>query len=92
MTIENGVQIITLQVKGGYSPGQSVALSGVPTVIRFVTNSTFDCSVSIRIPSLNLSQYLPQTGSTDIKIGTQPVGTFRGSCGMGMYPFEVEFK
>jgi len=92
VSMENGVQIITLQVKGGYSPRQSVAQAGIPTVIRFVTNNTFDCSISIRIPSLNLSQYLPQTGSTDIKIGTQSTGTFRGSCGMGMYPFEVEFK
>jgi sulfite exporter TauE/SafE len=92
ITIENGVQIITLQVKGGYSPRQSVALSGIPTVIRFVTNNTFDCSIALRIPSIKLNQYLPKTGSTDINIGTQPDGTFRGSCGMGMYPFEVEFK
>ena len=88
----NSVQIITLQVKGGYSPRQSVAQAGIPTVIRFVTNNTFDCSISIRLPSLNISQYLPQTGSTDINISTQSAGTFRGSCGMGMYPFEVEFK
>lgn len=92
VTMENGVQIITLQVRGGYSPRQSVAQAGIPTVIRFVTNNTFDCSIAIRIPSLNLSKYLPQTGSTDINIGTQPAGTLRGSCGMGMYPFEVEFR
>ena len=92
VTLENGVQIITLQVKGGYSPRQTIAKAGIQTVIRFVTNNTFDCSISIRIPSLNISQYLPQTGSTDVNIGTQSAGTFRGSCGMGMYLFEVDFK
>jgi len=90
--MENGVQIIELKVKGGYSPRQSVAQAGIPTVIRFETNATYDCSSSIRIPSLNISIYLPQTGSTDINIGVQSVGLFRGSCGMGMYPFEVDFR
>ena len=92
VSFEKGIQIITLQVKGGYQPEHSVAQTGIPTVIRFETTGTFDCSSSIRIPSLNLSQYLPQTGSTDINIGTQSAGTFRGSCGMGMYPFEVDFQ
>ena len=92
VSMENGVQVVTLQVKGGYSPRQSIAQAGIPTVIRFNTSNTFDCSLSVRIPSKNINQFLPQTGSTDINIGTQPAGTFRGSCGMGMYPFEVDFK
>lgn len=92
VSIINGVQIIELTAKGGYSPQKSVAKAGLPTVIRFETNNTYDCSLSIRIPSLNLSQFLTQTGTTDINIGTQPVGLFRGSCGMGMYPFEVYFR
>lgn len=89
---ENGIQIINLTAGGGYSPERSVAKAGMPTVIRFNTINTFDCSLSVRIPSKNINKFLPQTGSTDISIGTQPVGTFRGSCGMGMYPFEVDFR
>lgn len=92
VSVVNGVQIIELKTKGGYSPRQTVAKAGVATVIRFDTNQTFDCSLSVRIPSKNISQFLPQTGSTDINIGAQPAGTFRGSCGMGMYPFEVDFR
>ncbi len=90
--VENGMQIVELTAKGGYQPRRSVAKAGVPTVVRFDTNGTFDCSLSVRIPSLNISKFLPQTGSTDIDIGTQPVGLFRGSCGMGMYPFEINFE
>lgn len=92
VSVENSVQVIMLKAKGGYTPRQSVALAGVPTIIRFTTDGTFDCSLSVRIPSRNLSQFLPQTGTTDIDIGVQPAGLFRGSCGMGMYPFEVDFK
>jgi len=92
VTIVDGQQIIELQAKGGYQPRKSIAKAGMPTIIRFKTNGTFDCSSSVRIPSMNISKYLPQTGSTDIDIGSQKVGLFRGSCGMGMYPFEVDFQ
>lgn len=92
VTVVDGKQIITINAKGGYQPRKSIAKAGMPTVIRFDTNGTFDCSSSVRIPSMNISKVLPQTGSTDIDVGTQQVATLQGTCGMGMYPFEVEFQ
>lgn len=92
VSIVDGKQIIEITARGGYQPRNSVAKAGVPTIIRFETSGTFDCSSSIRIPSLNIFKSLPQTGSTDIDVGTQSVGKLVGSCGMGMYPFSVEFK
>jgi plastocyanin domain-containing protein len=91
VSIEDGVQIIAIDAKGGYLPRKSVAQAGIPTVIRFNTAATFDCSASVRIPSLDISEMLPQTGSTDIPVGTPEVGPLQGTCGMGMYPFEVAF-
>lgn len=92
VTVVDGKQIIEIDAKGGYQPRKSIAKAGIPTIIRFKTEGTFDCSSSVRIPSMNISQILPQTGSTDIDIGTQQVATLKGSCGMGMYPFEVDFQ
>ena len=92
VTVVDGKQIITISAKGGYQPRKSVAKAGMPTIIRFDTNGTFDCSSSVRIPSMNISKILPQTGSTNIDIGMQQVANLQGTCGMGMYPFEVEFK
>jgi plastocyanin domain-containing protein len=92
VTVVDGKQIITINAKAGYQPRKSVAKAGMPTVIRFDTNGTFDCSSTVRIPSMNISKTLPQTGSTDIDVGTQQVATIQGTCGMGMYPFEVDFK
>jgi len=92
VSMVDGVQIIEINARGGYQPQRSVAKAGVPTIIRFVTSGTFDCSSAVRIPSMNISKMLPQTGMIDIDIGTQLVGTLDGSCGMGMYPFEVDFK
>lgn len=92
VTIVDGKQIIEIQAKGGYQPTTSIAKAGIPTILRFNTNGTFDCSSSIRIPSMDINKILPQSGSTDIDIGTQQVATLQGTCGMGMYPFEVEFR
>lgn len=92
VSIVDGIQIINLDARGGYSPRVSQAKAGIPTIIRFNTKNTFDCSASIRIPSVKVSRILPNTGSTDIDIGIQEVGKFRGSCGMGMYPFEIIFS
>jgi plastocyanin domain-containing protein len=92
VSVVDGKQIVDIRVKGGYQPNRSFAKAGLATVLRFDTNGTFDCSSSVRIPSMNISKLLPQTGSTDIDIGTQQAGIFQGTCGMGMYNFEVAFQ
>ncbi|MBU3668854.1 MAG: hypothetical protein FGM57_02720 [Candidatus Taylorbacteria bacterium] len=92
VTVVDGKQIVEISAKGGYQPRKSIAKAGIPTIIRFDTSGTFDCSSSVRIPSMNISKSLPQTGTTDIDVGSQEVATLQGTCGMGMYPFEVEFK
>ena len=92
VTIVDGKQIIDVSVKGGYHPKNSVAKAGIPTVLRFNTNGTFDCSSSVRIPSMGLSKTLPSTGSTDVDIGSPTVATLQGVCVMGMYSFQVDFQ
>lgn len=92
VSIVDGKQIIEINARGGYQPRKSIAKAGIPTIIKFNTKGTFDCSSAVRIPSLGISKSLPQSGSTDIDIGSGEVGTLKGSCGMGMYPFEVEFQ
>ncbi len=91
MTVD-GKQIIKINAKGGFSPEHSFAKAGIPTILRVSTSGTFDCSSAIRIPEMNISQNLPISGSTDINIGVQKVGTFQGTCGMGMYPFDIKFE
>ena len=92
VSIVDGVQIIEMNAKGGYQPKISVAKAGIPTILRFNTSGTFDCSSSVRIPSLNISKSLPQSGSTDIDLGTRKTGVLNGMCGMGMYRFDIDFK
>ena len=87
--IVDGTQIVTITAIGGYAPGSSVAQAGIPTILRFKTNNSYDCSSSIRIASLKISQELPATGTTDIDVGTLSAGTLSGTCSMGMYRFNV---
>src|SRR3989344_7009720 len=92
VSVVDGKQIIGIRAKGGYQPRKSIAQAGLPTILRFDTNGTFDCSAVVRIPSLGISQILPQSGETDIDLGLPQIGTLQGMCGMGMYRFEIEFK
>ena len=92
VSVVDGTQIIEIRARGGYQPRVSTAKAGLPTIIRFQTNGTFDCSSSVRIPSLGISKLLPQTGTTDIDLGLAQAGKLQGMCGMGMYFFEVNFN
>ncbi|KKS23394.1 MAG: hypothetical protein UU82_C0031G0011, partial [Candidatus Nomurabacteria bacterium GW2011_GWC2_41_8] len=45
--IRNGIQYITINAKGGYSPGISAAKAGIPTKLIVKTESTYDCSAAL---------------------------------------------
>ena len=93
VAMENGVQVITMTAKGGYSPQYVEAKSGLPTELHVVTSGTFDCSSSLVIPSLGYSTLLEPTGTTTITIpAEQARGSLEGTCGMGMYSFTIAFK
>lgn len=92
VSVVDGKQIIEIKAKGGYSPRITAAKANLPTILRFNTNSTFDCSSYIRIPSMKITKILPQSGATDIDLGSQKVGKIQGTCGMGMYFFEIDFQ
>ncbi len=92
VTLVDGKQVIDITARGGYSPRKSTAKAGVPTILRFSTSGTYDCSSSLRIPSLDVNRNLPPTGITEIVIENPSVGVLDGTCGMGMYPFEIDFQ
>lgn len=92
VSVVDGKQIIDVSVKGGYHPKVSTAKAGIPTVLRFSTNGSYDCSTAVRIPSMGISKSLPQTGTTDIDLGSPQVATLQGVCGMGMYSFQINFQ
>lgn len=92
VSVVDGKQIVEVSVKGGYHPRKSIAKAGIPTVLRFSTDNTYDCSSSVRIPSMGIAKFLPASGKTDIDLGSPQAIVLRGMCGMGMYTFEIDFQ
>lgn len=91
--IKDGVQYIKIIAGGGYSPQTTVAKAGIPTKLIVKTNGIYDCSASLVLPSIGFQKILPQTGETEIDIGTPIAGIpFKGLCGMGMYNFQINFS
>lgn len=89
----DGIQIIDIAAKGGYSPRVSEAQANVPSILRVSTKGTFDCSSALVIPSLNYRKNLPPSEVTEIKLPPQEAGTsLQGLCSMGMYSFVVNFN
>lgn len=88
----DGIQYVTIEAKGGYSPKVSDAKAGIPTKLVIKTNGTYDCSSSLIIRSIGYQKVLPQTGEETIDLGTPEAGApLQGTCGMGMYNFVINF-
>lgn len=68
--VRDGIQYITVDAKGGYSPKLSNAKAGIPTKLIMKTNGTYDCSSSLVIKSLGYQKILAQTGEEVIDVGT----------------------
>lgn len=91
--IKDGIQYITINAKGGYSPKVSTAKAGVPTKLIVKTKGTYDCSASLVIRSIGYQKTLSQTGEETIDIGIPKSGVpLRGVCSMGMYNFSINFS
>jgi uncharacterized protein len=91
--IKDGIQYITINARGGYSPKVSSGKAGIPTKLIVKTNGTYDCSAALSINSVGFHKILQNTGEEVIDLGIpkadQPI---RGICGMGMYNFVVNFN
>lgn len=91
--MRDGIQYITINARGGYSPRLSEAQSGIPTKLIMKTDGTYDCSSSLLIRSIGIQKILPNTGNTEIDLGIPKSGNpISGMCGMGMYNFNIDFK
>lgn len=91
VVIENNTQIITVTSQmGGYVPKIIYAKSTIPTVLKIESVNSYGCERAFRIPSLNISEELPNNGTTTFDLGS-PQEDILGSCSMGMYTFIIKF-
>jgi len=89
----DGVQNLAVLANGGYFPLSMRAKAGVASVLRIYTDKTYDCSRSFFLPDLNKQAALPVKGATAFSLPPMKKGsTLFGTCGMGMYTFEIYFE
>ena len=89
----DGTQNLAVLARRGYFPVTLLGKAEVPTVLRIYTDKTYDCSRAFLLPDLKKRVVLPVKGVTAFTLPPQKKGsTLFGTCGMGMYTFEIRFE
>jgi sulfite exporter TauE/SafE len=80
------VQEISINVTGGgYLPSVVTVSRGKKVKMSLVTHDNYSCTSSFVFPKFQISKELPPTGTTVIEFTPTEAGTFRWTCGMGMF-------
>jgi Cu+-exporting ATPase len=82
--IEDGVQLVRVVVKGGYSPDVIQVRAGVPVRMLFDRQEAGDCSSRVVMPDFKVNALLPAYTTTVVEFVPGEEGDFRFACGMNM--------
>jgi len=82
--LADGVQIIRVTVKGGYSPDVIRVTAGVPVRMLFDRQESGDCSSRVVIPAFHVNQLMPAYSTTPVEFLPQAPGDYEFACGMNM--------
>ena len=76
---------IEIIVDGGYTPDTIEIPSGTTTTIHFLRKDPSSCLEEVVISEFKIRRALPLNERVDVQITPEIPGTFKFSCGMGMY-------
>jgi P-type Cu+ transporter len=82
--LADGVQRVTVTVRGGYSPDVIRARPGVPLELVFDRQESGDCTSRVVFPDLAVSASLPADERTTVRLVPPAAGSFGFACGMNM--------
>ncbi|KGN38907.1 heavy metal translocating P-type ATPase [Knoellia aerolata] len=82
--MEEGVQLVRVSVKGGYSPNLIEVRAGVPVRMLFDRQEAGDCSSRVVMPAFKVNKLLPAYATTAVEFVPGEEGAFRFACGMNM--------
>lgn len=83
-TVEGGVQVLTVAVKGGYTPDVIEVEQGVPVRLLFDRQEAGDCSSRVVFPDFKVNQNLAAYATTAVEFTPREVGEYGFACGMNM--------
>ena len=82
--VHDGVQVLTVTVKGGYRPDLIQVSAGTPVRLMFDRQESGDCSSRVVIPDFRINQALPAYATTAVEFTPRTPGEFDFACGMNM--------
>ena len=82
--LADGVQVIAVTVKGGYSPDVIQVTAGVPVRMLFDRQESGDCTSRVVFADFGVNQTLPAYGTTAVEFLPKEPGEYEFACGMNM--------
>jgi plastocyanin domain-containing protein len=81
---KDGVQILTVIVKGGYSPDRIEVEQGRPVRLNFRREESTACTEQVIFGDFGISKMLPQGQNVPVEFTPLETGEFTFHCGMNM--------
>jgi plastocyanin domain-containing protein len=88
----DGVQQVTIEVEGGYSPSSVRVRRDAPVRLVFDRKETNSCSEELVIGSLGVRKFLTPFEKTTVDLPPLSPGTYDFTCGMGMLHGRLEVE
>lgn len=85
-----GVQEMSVTVRGGYEPSAIRLQRGTPVRLTFDRQETSGCSEEVVFPEFGIRRFLPAFEKTTVEFTPSQSGTFAFTCGMSMMQGRVE--
>ncbi|GGK63832.1 heavy metal translocating P-type ATPase [Ornithinimicrobium pekingense] len=82
--LEDGMQVVRVGVKGGYSPDLIEVRAGVPVRMLFDRQESGECTSRVVMPGFRVNQLLPAHEKTAVEFLPDTEGEYRFACGMNM--------
>jgi len=83
-SLDDGVQVVNVTVKGGYSPDVIEVVAGIPVRIVFDRQESGDCSSRVVFPDFKVNQALAAFETTSVEFTPGRSGDYGFACGMNM--------
>ena len=82
--LRDGVQEVTITVKGGYSPDLVRVRQGVPVRLLFDRQESGDCTSRVVFPDFGVAESLPAFQTSSVELMPEAAGRYGFACGMNM--------
>src|SRR5690625_4298602 len=82
--VADGVQEVTVTVRGGYSTDLIEVQAGMPVRLLFDRQESGDCSSRVMFPDFKINQGLPANTVTAVEVTPTSAGEYGFACGMNM--------